>query len=130
MDGEVSTTDVLRLRVHHVALDVDDLDRALTFYCDGLGLSIAARPPALGTNGAWLDIGDGRQIHLVASKSFTAPETAQHLALQVGDCDEAVAELRRRGIDIGDVFDIGAGRQAFLRDPAGNLLELNQPSPA
>jgi len=64
------------LRVQHVSLDVDDLDAALAFYCDGLGFSVAPRPEALGDGGAWLDI--------------------------------------------------GAGIQAFLNDPAGNLLELNQ----
>src|SRR5256885_15112414 len=104
------------LRVQHIALDVDDLGAALTFYCDGLGLTIAPRPESLGEGGAWLDIGDGHQIHLVESATFAAPTTSQHIALEVPDCDAAVAGLRDRGIDVTDSFDLGAGRQAFLRD--------------
>jgi len=117
-----------RLSVQHISLDVDDLAAALTFYCDGLGFTVAERPAALGEGGAWLNIGDGHQLHLVESAAFEAPATSQHLALGVDDCPAAVAELRAAGLEVSDPFDIGAGVQAFLRDPAGNLLELNQPS--
>lgn len=117
-----------QLSVQHIALDVDDLDAALAFYCDGLGLTLADRPKVLGDNGAWLEVGDGHQIHLVANEAFVAPTTSQHIAFGVTDCDAAVAELRGKGIEVSDPFDIGAGRQAFLNDPAGNLLELNEPT--
>lgn len=116
------------LTVQHISLDVDDLAAALAFYCEGLGFTVAPRPEALGDGGAWLAIGDGRQLHLVESAAFEAPTTSQHLAFGVDDCDAAVAELRARGLEVSDPFDIGAGRQAFLRDPAGNLLELNAPT--
>ena len=117
-----------RFTVQHIALDVDDLAAALTFYCDGLGFDLAPRPASLGDGGAWLDIGDGRQLHLVEVAEFVPPATSQHLALGVDDCAGAVDDLRSRDIEVSDPFDVGAGLQAFLRDPAGNLLELNQPN--
>ena len=114
--------------LQHVAIDVDDLDAALGFYTEGLGLEVAERPASLGANGAWLSTGSG-QIHLVEVETFVAPAASPHLALEVDDVDAAVATLRGRDIEVSDPFDVGAGRQAFLHDPAGNMVELNQPTP-
>ena len=114
--------------IQHVALDVDDLGRAMWFYCEVLGLHPIDRPAALGENGAWLALGSGAQLHLVQSESFEAPRTGQHLAFQVDDLDSVIARIRGAGVEPTDAFDVGAGRQSFLRDPAGNLVELNQPT--
>ena len=48
-------------------------------------------------------------------------------AIQVADLDAAVAELRAGGVDVGDPAPVGTGRQAFLHDPSGNMIELHQP---
>ncbi|HKY15383.1 MAG TPA: VOC family protein [Microthrixaceae bacterium] len=114
--------------IQHVSVDVDDLDAALAFYIDRLGLHLIDRPSTLGVGGAWLSVDDRVQLHLVMSDHFVAPETGQHLAFAVDDVDGVVRELRAHDIEVTDPFDVGAGRQAFLRDPAGNLLELNQPT--
>ena len=49
--------------------------------------------------------------------------------MQVGDLDAAVAAIEAHGVKVrktGLTFP-GAGYQAFVRDPSGNLIELNQP---
>jgi catechol 2,3-dioxygenase-like lactoylglutathione lyase family enzyme len=115
-------------RVQHTALDVDDLGAAIEFYVERMGFAIAPRPDALGANGVWLDVAGGGQIHLVETPNFEVPSTGQHVAFEVSDVDAAIVDLRRGGVEISDAFDVGAGRQAFLHDPAGNLLELNQPT--
>ena len=47
---------------------------------------------------------------------------------RVEHLDAAVAAIRAHGIEVGTIPHLpGAGRQAFLRDPSGNLVELNQP---
>ncbi len=113
--------------VQHVALDVDDLAAALDFYVERLGLTVATtRPEAFGDNGAWLETAVG-QIHLTVADPFVATTSNQHVAFEVDDIEAAIASLRDAGIEVSDWFDLGAGRQSFLRDPAGNLLELNQP---
>ena len=115
--------------VQHVALEVDDLAAALRFYVDGLGFAVLDRPASLGDGGAWLAMPGGVALHLVETPTFVAPSTSQHLALETANLDACIAELQDRGVcDIGEPFDVGAGLQAFLRDPAGNLLELNQPN--
>lgn len=111
--------------VHHVSLNVADVAAAVRFYRDVLGLREIPRPD-FGFPGAWLEAGSA-QIHLMEVEEHRAPE-GQHFALRVADIDRAVAELREKGVEVSPPAAIpGAGRQAFLRDPSGNLVELNQP---
>lgn len=112
--------------VHHVALDVDDLDAALAFYVGRMGFSELPRPD-FGFPGAWLTMGS-HQLHLVEVAGPLPPNGGRHFALRVDDLDDAVATLRDAGVQVDPIPAIpGAGRQAFLVDPAGNLIELNQP---
>ena len=50
----------------------------------------------------------------------------QHFAIRVGDLDSVVGELRAKGIEVGDPVAVGANRQTFINDPAGNAVELHQ----
>jgi glyoxylase I family protein len=111
------------LGVHHVSINVDDVDAALGFYVDTLGLIRREDRPDFGFGGAWLDAG-GQQVHLIEAP---IPDSrGQHFALQVADVDVVVAELRARGLTVGDATPVGTGRQAFVSDPAGNLVELHE----
>lgn len=114
------------LGVHHVAICVDDLAAARRFYLDALGCRERADRPDFGFPGAWLDAG-AQQIHLMELPAG-ARVPLQHFALQVADLDAAVAELAAAGVAAHRVDHVpGAGHQAFLQDPAGNEIELNQP---
>lgn len=110
----------------HASLNVDDVDAALDFYVGALGLRVTDRPD-IGVGGAWLETANGLQVHLVHAPGFTGTD-AYHLAFTVTDIAEALDAVRAAGVDAPDWFDIGAGRQAFLRDPSGNMIELNQPT--
>lgn len=111
--------------VHHVSLNVRSIDEAAKFYLEVLGLDVLPRPD-LGFVGMWLGAG-AQQIHLMEDPSHDASRS-QHFAFRVDDIDAVVEELRAHGVHTSRVIDVpGAGRQAFLRDPSGNLLELNQP---
>ncbi len=51
------------------------------------------------------------------------------MALEVDDLDSVIGALEIAGVKVGRIPEtIGAGRQAFLQDPTGNLIELNQPA--
>jgi glyoxylase I family protein len=111
------------LGVHHVSINVDDVEEALAFYVDTLGLIRRPDRPDFGFGGAWLDAGP-QQVHLIEAP---IPDTrGQHFALQVTDVDGVVAELRERGLTVRDATPVGTGRQAFVTDPAGNLVELHE----
>ena len=109
--------------IHHVSICVPDAEAGLAFYRDVLGMTQLPRPD-LGP-GCWLDAG-GQQLHLLESDE-PRPK-ADHFAIRVDDLDAAVADLRALDVQVFTTDHIvGAGRQAFLSDPFGNFIELNQP---
>ncbi len=111
------------LAVHHVSINVDDVEAALAFYTDLLGLSARKDRPDFAFGGAWLDAG-GQQVHLIEGSPPAG--LGQHFALLVDDLDGTVAELRERAVEVSDPKPVGSSRQAFLTDPSGNLIELHQ----
>jgi catechol 2,3-dioxygenase-like lactoylglutathione lyase family enzyme len=111
------------LAVHHVSINVGDVEQGVAFYTTVLGASVRTDRPELGIAGAWLDLG-GQQVHLIEGE--VPPNRGQHFAVQVGDLDAAVDELRARGISVNDPVSVGTGRQTFIDDPAGNVVELHQ----
>ncbi|MEQ1786354.1 MAG: VOC family protein [Acidimicrobiales bacterium] len=113
------------LGVHHVSINVADVGAAAAFYVERLGLTQRGDRPDFGFGGAWLDAG-GQQVHLIEAPQ--PDERGQHFALQVADLDATIAELRGAGVTVSDASPVGTGRQAFLHDPAGNLVELHQPA--
>jgi glyoxylase I family protein len=113
------------LGVHHVSINVADVDAALTFYVEHLGLVARTDRPDFGFGGAWLDAGE-QQLHLIEAP--VPDDRGQHLALRVADLDAAIAELRADGTTVSDASPVGSGRQAFLHDPSGNLVELHEPA--
>src|SRR5205085_12533052 len=92
--------------LHHVSICVRDADEALAFYCDDLGLTQLPRPD-FGFGGHWLDAG-GQQVHLMEDAQ---PLTgSHHFAIRVDDLEEAVADLRAKGIKVDTVPHMqGAG---------------------
>jgi len=120
------TSAVEVLGIHHVALCVRDLDEALDFYRDRLGFAEMPERPDFGFRGAWLRAGV-QQIHLYEMPEAD-PDRRQHVALAVDDLDAVAGMLESRGVAVDRRAHVpGAGRQAFIRDPTGNRIELNQP---
>ncbi|MDZ4826050.1 MAG: VOC family protein [Actinomycetota bacterium] len=110
--------------IHHVSICVADAEAGLAFYRDTMGMTELARPD-FGIGGCWLDAG-GQQVHLLESDEV--PGRSAHFAIRVDDIDAAVADLTEKGVTVHPVpHTAGAGRQAFLHDPFGNFIELNQP---
>ena len=108
---------------------VKDTDRALEFYTGVLGLECNHNRPALSYPGAWLDLGDGGQIHLIELPNPdpidgrpTHGGRDRHTALTVSNLDIVIAnlELARMPYTLSS-----SGRRAlFCRDFDGNTLEL------
>jgi glyoxylase I family protein len=117
---------VLVADIHHVSINVVDTERSLAFYSGVLGMAELPRHD-FAFGGAWLDAGNGRQVHLIEGE--VPPSLGQHFAFRVDDVDATVAQLRSAGIDVSEPKPVGDTnmRQAFAHDPDGNLLEFSQP---
>lgn len=112
--------------IHHVSLNVSDTARALGFYRDLLGLVEVDRPD-FPVAGAWLELADGLQVHLI--ESAVPADHGQHFALAVSDLDGALDEVRAVGFVVHGPFPVGDTgiRQAFVIDTDGNRVELTEP---
>lgn len=110
--------------VGQAALAVDDLDSAVAFYRDTLGVPFIAQP---GPNLAFFDCGG---VRLMLSAGAGTAGAGCTLYFKVVDVDRRCAELQERGVTFDGPPQVihSAGdyelRMAFFRDPAGNLLAL------
>jgi len=111
------------LAVHHVAINVADAEESIAFYTDVLGGTVRGDRPDFGIGGAWIDMG-ATQVHLIELPA--PPAIGQHFALLVEDIDDAVAELRAKGLILDDPREVGPSRQSFVTDPSGNQVEIHQ----
>jgi catechol 2,3-dioxygenase-like lactoylglutathione lyase family enzyme len=82
--------------------------------------------PDLPFGGAWLDAGNGKQIHLI--EADVPPSLGQHVAFRVDDVEAVVAVLRNAGVEVSEAKNVAGTsvRQAFGRDPDGNMVEFTQ----
>jgi lactoylglutathione lyase len=113
--------------INHVTLIVDDLERASQFYEQELGLE---RLPTFKFDypAQFFRINDTQQLHL--SEWPDTPSFRGHVCLRVDDFTTVFQRMRARdAIDItpwGKVRRLPDGAmQMFVRDPAGNLLEIS-----
>jgi catechol 2,3-dioxygenase-like lactoylglutathione lyase family enzyme len=118
---------------------VDDVDAAIEFYCRHLGFHEDMHPaPAF----AMLSRGD---LRLVLSAPAGGPGGGQAMPdgtlprpggwnrfqLEVGDLEQTVAELRANGARFrNDIVTGVGGKQILVEDPAGNPVELFEPTRA
>ena len=111
---------------------VTDLDRALPFYRDVLGLKVLEQTPFAIRFGA----GEGSQLSVYKRGPVERGQTVAHF--EVADIDAAVADIRSRGgvfeeysgpglTTINGIALMGpVARGAWLKDPDGNVLGLRQ----
>ena len=121
-----------------VNIDVDDLDRAVRFYTEALGLRLERRlfdgsVAEMGGASATLYLlqkGAGTPPHEGATsvRDYRRHWTPVHLDFQVADLDHAVEQALSAGAALeGGILSFVWGRQATLADPFGNgfcLLEF------
>lgn len=102
------------------------LDASASFYVDVLGLKPMDRP-ALAIPGLWLATPNG-QLHLNGREPGLDPGSGPrpaHVCLGVVSLDAAIEQLDRREIEYREAGSLSI-RQVWLRDPAGNPIELQQ----
>jgi lactoylglutathione lyase len=99
--------------INHVALEVDDVDEALTWYGRFFDFELRGRA---GMRMAFIDMGD--QFIAIAQGRSQAPDETRHFGLVVDDKEEVRAALREGGVDVRP-----SGSLDF-RDPWGNNVQV------
>ncbi|GGN09198.1 VOC family protein [Halarchaeum nitratireducens] len=125
----------------HVTIAIDDLDEAVDFYGGVFGMEPVPTPdwdlPV-----QWLDCG-GLQLHLVETDA-DAP-AFHHFGVHVDDLEGVYAAVEAHSAAAFDDLGVTGGgdwadgdppvyylptirtAQLYVRDPAGNLIEVNAP---
>ncbi len=94
------------------------LPACIDFYEQTIGME---RIPNLAGR-AWFRFGDGDHVHLLSGPG--AADSMAHLALQVDDLGSTLARCRTAGAPMREAERIWGEARWFVRDPAGNLVEL------
>jgi predicted enzyme related to lactoylglutathione lyase len=121
---------VVDMKLELVPIPVSDVDRAKAFYEQlGFLVDVDVRPAdgvrvvQLTPPGSACSIGMGTGLPVYQAP----PGSIRGLHLVVADIEQARADLVGRGVDVGDVVDVGGGvRYAALEDPDGNTLTLQE----
>jgi len=114
-------------RINHVSVNALDLQESVDFYVDLLGAELLPTPN-FGLPVAWLGLGR-TQLHLF-EKDLT-PTSHHHLGITVDDLEPIYRAAERRGAFDDEAFGShlveppGDVIQLYVRDPAGNLVELD-----
>ena len=114
-------------RINHVSVSAPDLEASVAWYQELLG----ARPiatPNFGFPVQWLGIGD-TQLHLF--NRDMEPPSHHHFAVTVDEIEPVYTRAAELGAFDHDAFGHhlyelpGDCAQLYLRDPAGNLVEVD-----
>ena len=114
---------------NHVSIHADDLERSVRFYEDVFGLE---RIPtySFAFPVQYFRLGD-LQLHIF-ERDAPAP-AFHHIAVNVDDFEQAYERAKELGIleresFFEDMYELPDGSvQMYIRDPAGNLVEIDWP---
>jgi extradiol dioxygenase family protein len=118
---------------NHVSISANDLEESRLFYIEVFGAA-PIPTPNFGVPTQWLRLGH-LQLHLFQRPGEASP-THHHIALAVDDFEEVFRIAKERGILDHTTFGThlreipGNIVQLYLRDPAGNAVEVNWPDAA
>ncbi len=119
-------------RVNHVSIVVRDMAESIRFYEDVFGAQRVPTAKFPQGNVVWLTLG-ATQLHLFESDSGDDPTIHHHYGIDVDDFDALYAKAKEMGILDSSAFGTplrshpAGWVQLYLRDPAGNLLEVDCP---
>lgn len=127
-----TTQSALRVKgLDHVVLRVADMDRAIAFYEQVLGLHIERRLPEIGL--VQLRAGNAMIDLVPRTEDEDEGRNMDHFAVRIEamNVPALTAHLKRQGIDAGEVRRRygaeGYGSSIYITDPDGNTVELKGP---
>ena len=125
-------------KINHVAIVVEDIEAALSFWRDQLGLALdhVEDVPSQASKVAFIPVGEG-EVELVQPTDMASGlgkylekrgEGLHHLCIEVSDIDGMLAALKAKGVRLIDEVarELPGRRMAFIHPKSANgvLLEL------
>lgn len=114
-----------------VTVPVSDVDRAKTFYTEGVGFN-ADHDHTVSDEIRFVQLtppGSACSIAIGKGLTHAAPGSLDGLQIVVADVERARAELVERGVEVSEIQDLPWGRFVFFSDPDGNKWALQQLPP-
>ena len=108
--------------IHHVSILVSDMEQAVAWYIEKLGLTEVKRPSNFVTPVRWFELGD-QQLHLIPNGEPDGV-SPRHFALHVDDVQAARATMAERGVEVQETVPIAGADRFFISDPDGNNIDL------
>jgi catechol-2,3-dioxygenase len=99
--------------INHVALEVGDIDEALTWYGRFFEFQLRGRH---GTNMAFIDMGD--QFIALAAGRTQPPDSSRHFGLVVDDKEAVRAAMQQAGLRVQEAGSLD------VDDPWGNHIQV------
>ena len=123
----MSTQTSLVTGVDFVSVPTRDLDAAMEFYGDVLGLQRSKTWGSEDPLGAEFETGTVTIAVILAERlGIEFQPNKVPIAFRVDDVEAARAELESKGVSfMGDTIDSGVCHQAIFQDPDGNTLDLH-----
>jgi catechol 2,3-dioxygenase-like lactoylglutathione lyase family enzyme len=108
--------------IQHVTREVspESLEACLDFYAL-LGFTPVKTPDSLSGRAVWLQLGP-TQLHLLLASAATP--SVGHIAIVVDTYEPTVARLREQGHPVEPRREHWGAARSYVRDPAGQLVEL------
>ena len=121
--------------VHHIGVNVLDIDRAENFYTDVLGFWVVKRYEEeirhlmLGTGSAALHLFESPDMHMENTINCLSEQGYAHNAFGTNreHFPEIIDELKKKNVVFHGPLILGQGESVHFKDPDGNHLEIRCP---
>ncbi len=122
--------------VHHIGMNVRDLDRAENFYREVLGFSVSQRynekirHSMLDTGSSTLHLFECRELEMTDAINCMSEKGYAHIAFGTNreQFPKIIEELKNKDISFQGPLILGKGESVHFKDPDGNHLEIRCPA--
>ncbi|MBI2032818.1 MAG: VOC family protein [Candidatus Levybacteria bacterium] len=131
----------MKLKVHHIAFTVENLEESINWYEEKLQFKLISKHKSNDVDLAILELGEIRiELFNFGNETKQLPDYrkelmsdlktigTKHLCLQTEDLENTIQKLKEKGVDfITDIDNASfGGKYIFFKDCNGILIELIQ----
>ena len=122
--------------VHHIGVNVVDIERAENFYTNVLGFRVVKRYEEevrhlmLDTGSATLHLFETTDLHMENAIDCLSEQGYAHIAFGTNreHFPEIIDELKKKNVVFRGPLILGQGESVHFKDPDGNHLEIRCPA--